>query len=578
MLELVLTVVLVLLSLLYLLTQSFGRTWREGEPPLVKGCLPFVGKAVEFGQDALRLLTQLQDTHGDIFTVLIAGRYMTFVMNPLWYPAVVKHARQLDFHVFTDKVAPPTFGYPPVHSGAFPGLSDRIQSSFQLLQGDQLTHLSQSMMGNLLATLRQHLMWPAAGGRGETEAAPPDRPGLTREMGLYALCESLMFHASILTLYGKHDRTHSPAVLEELRGKFSKFDASFPLLVGGVPIWLLVRTNALRGELIKHFDPRSMQQWSSPSEFITTRAQLLDEYRLTDMEKGAHHFAILWASVGNTVPAAFWVMYHLLAHPEAFAAVKSEIQEVLGIKGEGLSLNDDLTLRPEDLDRMIFLESAVNESLRLSSASMNVRVSQEDFEMRLDSQRSVCLRKDDIIAMYPQSMHMDPDIYPQPEVYKFDRFVSDVSESEQGSSRWRRRTEFFKRGQRLHYFLMPFGSGGSKCPGRFFAIRELKQLVCVLLLYCRLELTHLHTHTPPKLDTGRAGLGILPPKTDIDVQYGPYCAGAGEEGRKGQKECRQQNVSEKKELELEEEQNEKNEGVTERNEGMKERFVTHPEE
>lgn len=68
-----------------------------------------------------------------------------------------------------------------------------------------------------------------------------------------------------------------------------------------------------------------------------------------------HHFAILWASVGNTIPAAFWVIYYLLAYPEAFAAVKSEIQEVLGIKGDGLALNDDITLTTEDLDRMIYL-------------------------------------------------------------------------------------------------------------------------------------------------------------------------------------------------------------------------------
>ncbi|KAL2092838.1 hypothetical protein ACEWY4_012636 [Coilia grayii] len=567
MLEFILTVVLIFLSILLFLTHSFGRTWREGEPPLVKGCLPFLGKAVEFSQDALKLLTQLQSTHGDIFTVLIAGRYMTFVMNPLLYPAVVKHGRQLDFHVFTDTVAPPTFGYPPIRSGAYPGLPDRIQSSFQLLQGDQLTRLSHSMLGNLLATLRHHFLGV---GPGQREAGPDwQKVGSGREMGLYALCESLMFQASVLTLYGTHNRTHSPGVLEELRRKFSQFDARFPLLVGGMPIWLLARTNALRGELIRHFDPRSMQQWDGPSDFIRTRVQLLNEYPLTDVEKGAHHFAILWASVGNTIPAAFWVIYHLLAYPEAFAAVKSEIQEVLGIKGEGLSLNDDLTLTPEDLDRMIYLESAVCESLRLSSASMNVRVCQEDFEMRLDSQRSVHLRKDDIIALYPQSMHMDPDIYPQPEVYKFDRFVL-------GSAR---RSEFFKRGQRLHYFLMPFGSGGSKCPGRFFALVELKQLVCVLLLYCRLELahTHTHTHTPPKLDTARAGLGILPPKTDIAVCYALLCTEKNEEGRGGgqgenEKKERGEGENKKKEREAEGE-NEIKDRLA-----MKEGLVNSPEE
>ncbi|XP_041927584.1 cytochrome P450 7B1 [Alosa sapidissima] len=513
MLECVLTALLLFLSLLLFLTRRFGRQRREGEPPLVTSRLPFVGKAVEFGHDALKLLTQLQHTHGDIFTVLIAGRYMTFVMDPLLYPAVVKHGRQLDFHAFTDSMAPPTFGYPPIRGVAYPGLSDRIQSSYQLLQGDALSRLSKGMMGNLLAELRHHFLC----GRGVG----------WREAGLYDLCERLMFRASLLTLYGTHTHTHAPGGMEALRRSFAAFDRRFPLLMGGVPIWLLGRTKATRGELIAHFHPRRMQQWNDPSDFIRTRTQLLNEYQLTDAQHGAHHFAILWASVGNTIPAAFWVVYHLLTHPEALAAVKSEIQEVLGIQGDGLALNDDVTLTLEDLDRMIYLESAVCESLRLSSASMNVRVCQEDFQLDLAPQCSIHLRKDDIIALYPQSMHMDPDIYPEPQVYRFDRFVSDGG----------RRSDFCKRGQRLRYFLMPFGSGGSKCPGRYFALAELKQLVCVLLLYCRLELAH--THPTPELDTSRAGLGILPPKRDVPVHYTLIREGGGEERgkeREGERE------------------------------------------
>lgn len=47
---------------------------------------------------------------------------------------------------------------------------------------------------------------------------------------------------------------------------------------------------------------------------------------------------------------------------------------------------------------------------------MNIRVAQEDFSLRLDSERSVAVRKGDIIALYPQSMHMDPEIYEEPQV------------------------------------------------------------------------------------------------------------------------------------------------------------------
>lgn len=48
--------------------------------------------------------------------------------------------------------------------------------------------------------------------------------------------------------------------------------------------------------------------------------------------------------------------------------------------------------------------------------SMNVRVAQEDFVLRLDSQPPWSVRKGDIIAMFPQSVHLDPEIYEDPKV------------------------------------------------------------------------------------------------------------------------------------------------------------------
>lgn len=47
---------------------------------------------------------------------------------------------------------------------------------------------------------------------------------------------------------------------------------------------------------------------------------------------------------------------------------------------------------------------------------MNIRVVQEDFSLQLDSERSAKVRKGDIIVLYPQSLHLDPEIYEDPQV------------------------------------------------------------------------------------------------------------------------------------------------------------------
>lgn len=64
---------------------------------------------------------------------------------------------------------------------------------------------------------------------------------------------------------------------------------------------------------------------------------------------------------------------------------------------------------------------------------------------------------------------------------------------------------------------MPFGSGATKCPGRFFAVNEIKQFVCLVLLYFQLELEDVSARTKP--DPRRAGLGVLSPSTDIRFRY-----------------------------------------------------------
>lgn len=47
---------------------------------------------------------------------------------------------------------------------------------------------------------------------------------------------------------------------------------------------------------------------------------------------------------------------------------------------------------------------------------MNIRISQEDFVLKLEGNQEVVLRKGDWIALYPQILHMDPEVYEDPKV------------------------------------------------------------------------------------------------------------------------------------------------------------------
>lgn len=58
----------------------------------------------------------------------------------------------------------------------------------------------------------------------------------------------------------------------------------------------------------------------------------------------------------------------------------------------------------------------MKEAMRLSSASLNIRVAKEDFLLHLDNQEAYRIRKDDVIALYPPMVHYDPEIYEDPYV------------------------------------------------------------------------------------------------------------------------------------------------------------------
>lgn len=69
----------------------------------------------------------------------------------------------------------------------------------------------------------------------------------------------------------------------------------------------------------------------------------------------AHHFAFLWASVGNTIPATFWALYYLVRHPEALAAVRDEIDHLLQSTGQKKGPDYDIHITREQLDSLVLL-------------------------------------------------------------------------------------------------------------------------------------------------------------------------------------------------------------------------------
>ena len=62
-------------------------------------------------------------------------------------------------------------------------------------------------------------------------------------------------------------------------------------------------------------------------DFIKKRFEYFDEFDKGSMT-APFQLAMLWASVGNTMPATFWLMFFLLSNPKSLQKLMVEIKQV----------------------------------------------------------------------------------------------------------------------------------------------------------------------------------------------------------------------------------------------------------
>ena len=564
------------------------------EPPFVSGWVPWLGVAIDYGKDAYAYLHNTRQRFGDVFTLLLAGKRMTFVLDPLNIPVIFKGCRQLDFAPISHEVGKRAFDHPDyAHMTA---MDDELHRAIVAkAQGQPLALLTERMNQKVYEFLcaRRMVSAPPPGASppdcSQTETRAPWRYG-----DLFAFVNECVFSAGTETLFGDGFCTASDLTAWS---HFTQLDGKFPFLVGGVPLAFLPNVQSA----LRSLDVLVRQRYANESDFITTRLRILDHYAAGDRLRCRLMIAVLWASQANSIPAIFWALAYILSHPEAQTAIREEYTRVATSSSASSSSSSSSSaqavhtpvVRPSVWDeqgrlrmdhtmlrQLPLLDSAINEAMRLCSSSIVIRRVMENFELTLNetldtpsktldtpsktqdtpSLPSTCthaprpviprkylLRRGDHVCIFPEINHRDPEIFENPTEYRFDRFFNHTQQQPQrtgvgvgGGGGVGGPVKFFKGGHEIKYALLPFGGGVSHCPGRLFALNEMRIVVLCFLFHLQAELVPsdftedtsaaaaaLQSPSPapharvtlPVTDPSRVGLGILPPLTPLRFRF-----------------------------------------------------------
>uniref|UniRef100_A0A4X2JPW9 Cytochrome P450 family 8 subfamily B member 1 n=1 Tax=Vombatus ursinus TaxID=29139 RepID=A0A4X2JPW9_VOMUR len=473
-------IVLVTTVLVVLYRLGALRQRRPREPPLDKGFIPWLGHGRDFYKDASNFLKRMQERHGDIFTVQLGGRYITFVTDPFSFDAILKEDKsKLEPHKFSHELVFQVF--------EFQRLKDQKNmtrsNTSKHLTGTDLVGITQAVMDSLKILMLE----PDAGLR--------SGPQEWKQDGLFQYCHSTVFRAGYLALFGNlptngkaghaQDLLQSQKIFEEYR----KFDTLLPQMIYS----LLLPKEKQEIRRLKHFfwdilSPQHIMEKDNVSGWIRSTQQLLSDVGISEIEQSKYNLVALWASQGNSSVVPFWTLLFLLKNPKALKAVREEAERVLRKMGQEMRPGGvPITVEYSMLQQTPVLDSVMEETLRMVVAPHLTKFVMEDMILKMDDGREYALRQGDAVFIFPYLfLHMDPEIYPDPTTFKYDRFLNP-----DGS----RKVTFYKQGRRIKSHMLPWGSGITICPGRFFALNKIKMFVLLMVTQYDIELVDQETQS-----------------------------------------------------------------------------------
>ncbi|CAN8070387.1 unnamed protein product [Agarophyton chilense] len=408
-------------------------------PPSYNVGLPLVGNVLAFAKNPLDLVWEGYAKKGEVFTVRLMTKRLTFVIGPAACEAFFKASdTELD-QSEPYRFSTPVFGKDVVYDAT---LENRLQH-FRVL--------SMTLRVNMLETYVPLMIKEAEDFFAEW--------GDEGEVDLFAELGNLIILTGSRCIMGREVREH-------LFGEVSKL--IHDLDQGMQPIsvlanWLPTKAHRIRDRARKQmgelFTPiirarragqnreDDMLQWLIEAKYKNGNA-------FTEHEIVGLLVAGLFGAQHTSSATSTWIGMHILRDDEVLARVTQEQEEVLK------TTNGELNY--EALTRMNLLHSCMKETLRMHPPL--IFLMRKVLEPRPALGGRFVIPVDDYIVASPSVAGMLPDVFAEPNKWDPDRFLPPREEDKVAP-----------------YSFLGFGAGRHGCMGEGFAYVQVKTIWSILL-------------------------------------------------------------------------------------------------
>ncbi|XP_013405648.2 24-hydroxycholesterol 7-alpha-hydroxylase-like [Lingula anatina] len=413
----------------------WSRRKSSTDPPILKGWVPWLGCAVEFGKAPLWFIQKAKCKLGPLFTIYVTGKRLTFVTEQEDF----KHFFQSPNVDFQQAVQQPVKNTASVKEESFFQYHTKIHDTVKgRLAPSKLGLISQQLSKGFLEQLNKS-----------------ERSG--QSIDLNDFIRNVMYAAVLNHLFGKGVMpTDTKEGLRELTVNFVEYDDEFeygsqlPELFlkqwAKSKHWLL---NLFRN-IVKKLDT---EQRSSGEDETLLQTLIASVDRPHAPNYG---LLLMWASLANAIPISFWTVAFILSEEGCLEKAKKEIKEALGSPG---SLPSDAEIPEETLLKMPYIKQCIMEAIRLRSPGVITRKVVKPIPIR-----NYIIPAGDHIMLSPYWAHRNTQFFPDPERFYPERW--DKADLEKN---------VFLEG------FVAFGGGRYQCPGRWFALMEIHIFIALLL-------------------------------------------------------------------------------------------------